>query len=183
MRIKKSVFEIAPEGNFPAVITTVADLGLQELKWQGEVTQAYRVGITFELVGRTTVDGRPFAVFLAVNCSLHEKSRLAPIVSAVLGAIPDDLDPRELLGKSALVQVTHRDGQDGKVWSNIGSVTSIPDGMAVPTTATPLFHFDLDSPDPAVYQRLPALFRKLIENRVKPEPPGSEEAPDDDVPW
>jgi hypothetical protein len=181
--IKRQIFEVPPEGNFPAVITTVADLGLQESNWQGEINRAYKIGLAFELVGKTTTDGRPFAVFDRVNCSLHEKSRLAPIVSAALGTVPNELDPRDLLGHPVLVRVVHKDGQDGKVWANIGSVTPIPDGMAIPTTDTPLLYFDLAEPDDAVYQKLPALFRKLIENRVNAEVPVTEETPAVDVPW
>ena len=56
-------------------------------------------------------------------------------------------------------------------------------GMDIPSTDTPLLHFDLESPDQAVYQKLPALYRKLIEGRVNAEAPVSEETPAEDVSW
>lgn len=177
---KKADFELAPAGTFAARITTVADLGTQKSDWQGEVREAHKLGITFELSSRRGKDGQRLAVFDRVTASLHELSRLYQIAQAVLGAEPGEgLDPATLLGKAVLVTLVHR-AAGTRTFANVQAVTAIPEGMTVPTTDTPLLFFDLDAPDPAVFAKLPALFRGLIEGRVRtPAAPHAEDLDDD----
>jgi hypothetical protein len=116
--------------------------------------------------------------------SLHEKAKLHDIVRAALGKVPDELDLQQLLGRPVLVEVIHRKDSQGRTWANIGSVTRPPQGLEVAPTKTELLFFDLDNPDPAVFQKLPALFRKKIEGRIRPlEPEGmGPEDLDEDIP-
>ena len=51
-----SQFETAPEGNFPAVITVVADLGIQKSTWDGVERYQRRIGISYELQLNTNGD-------------------------------------------------------------------------------------------------------------------------------
>jgi hypothetical protein len=182
MRITKSKsnFELAPAGNHLALITTVADLGFQKTSWNGETKYFYKLGITYELAGKKTSEGKPFAVFDTVKVSLHEKSRLCNIVQAALGVTLEELDPKDLLGKPFLVQVVHRTDGQGRTWANIGAVTPLPDGMKAPETGTPLLYFDLEQPDAEVFQKLPALFKKRIEQRVQEEKKPEPRQPDSD---
>ena len=166
-KIQKTTFETAPEGNHPARITTVADLGDQRSSYQGKERIGAKLGLTFELATEKTTDGKPFAVFDTVSLSLSEKARLYEIAKAALGKTPEDLDPADLAGKPVMVSVIHRSGQDGKVWANVDRVTPVPKGFKVPATKTPFLTFDLESPDAEVFQKLPALFRKRIEERLK----------------
>lgn len=186
MKIQKnSDFELAPAGTFAARITTVADLGVQRTEWQGEAREGHKLGVTFELSSRRGKDGQRLAVFDRVTASLHELSRLYQIAQAALGAEPGEgLDPQELLGKPVLVSLVHR-AAGTRTFANVQGVTAIPEGMTVPGTDTPLLYFDLDAPDPAVFAKLPALFRKLIEGRVRPSRgftgPQEDADPDDDI--
>lgn len=180
---KKGDFELAPAGTFAARITTVADLGVQRSDWQGEAREAHKLGLTFELSTKRGASGQRLAVFDRVTASLHELSRLYQIAQAALGVEPGEgLDPAYLLGKPVLVTLVHR-AAGTRTFANVAGVTAIPEGMAVPATDTPLLYFDLDAPDPAVFAKLPALFRKLIEGRVRTpaEPANSPEDPDDDI--
>jgi hypothetical protein len=182
-KVYKTTFETAPEGAYPAWITTVADLGVQRSSYQGKERVSEKLGITFELATEKAKDGRAFAVFDTVTFSFNEKSRLYEIAKAALGKAPEDLDPAELVGKPVLVTVIHRSGPDGKVWANVERVTPVPKGLKVPPTKTPLLTFDLERPDPEVFQKLPALFRKRIEDRVKTEKAEPEDSALEDVPY
>lgn len=187
MKITKSDFELAPAGTHAARITTLADLGTQRSEWQGAEREAHKLGVTFELAHKRGKNGQRLAVFDRVTLSLHEQSRLYQITQAALGGEPgEELDPAALLGKPVLVTLVHR-AAGTRTFANVQSVTAIPEGMEVPATETPLLLFDLDTPDPAVFAKLPALFKKLIEGRVRPRAedpaPGGAEDPDEDIPF
>lgn len=184
MKIQKNGdFELAPQGTFEARIITVADLGVQRSEWQGQGREAPKLGLTFELCTKRGASGQRLAVFDRVTASLHELSRLYQIAQAALGAAPEDgLDPQTLLGKPVLVTLVHRTSGT-RTFANVAGVTAIPKEQETPGTDNPLLYFDLDNPDPAVFARLPALFKKLIEGRVRPpaEPKTSSDDPDDDI--
>ena len=177
-KVKKKEFELAPEGTHPAIITAIADLGEQLSNWEGKERHVYKWGVGFELSGPETTAGTPFSIATTVTDSLHSKSRLYPIVKAARGTVADELDMEDLVGKKVLVTVEH-DEKDEKTWANVEQVTGLPTGMDVADTETPLLYFDLDTPDAGIYEKLPALFKKRIEERVQQAAvPGF----DDDVP-
>jgi hypothetical protein len=167
-KVYKRSFELAPEGTYPAIIIGVADLGIQESKWEGQPRRQLKWGLNFELSGPATSDGKPFSVATTVTDSLHPKSRLYPVVKAALGAVDDALDMESLLGKTVLVTIEH-EARDDRTYANVVNVSGLPAGMEVEATDTPLLYFDLDSPDSKVYEQLPALFKKRIEARVQQE--------------
>jgi hypothetical protein len=168
-KLLKTSFETAPAGNHVARITAVADLGMQRTTFGGTERTGGKLGITFELAHEKSKDGKPFAVFDIVSLSLNEKSRLFEIAQAALARAADALDPAELLGKTVMVSVVHRAGPDNRLWANVDQVTPVPRGLAVPPTKSPLLLFDLEQPDPAANQKLPALFRKKMEGRIRDE--------------
>jgi len=165
-KIYRKSFELAPEGTHPAIITSIADLGIQVSNWEGQERQQYKWGVGFELSGPTTSDGKPFSIATTVSDSLHPKSRLSPIVKAAIGSVGSDLDMEDLLGKTVLITVEHVE-RDEKTWANVTTVSGLPSGMPVADTDTPKLYFDLDEPDSEVYEKLPVLFRKRIEARLQ----------------
>ena len=164
-RIYKKAFELAPEVTHPAIITSVADLGIQVSSWNGTEKHVSKWGIGFELSGPMTTDRKPFSIATMVTDSLHIKSRLHAIAKAALGTVGDDLDMEELLGKVVLINIVHDESEKGR-WANVDTVTGLPSGISVESSSTPLLYFDLEVPDAAIYEQLPALFRKRIEARV-----------------
>jgi hypothetical protein len=167
-KLTKKEFERAPEGTHPAIITSVADLGIQISNWNGTEKHVSKWGIGFELSGPKTTDGKLFSIATTVSDSLHAKSRLHAIAKAAAGTVGNDLDMEDLLGKKVLITIVHDENDKGK-WANVDTVTGLPSGITIESTDTPLSYFDLDTPDPKVYEQLPALFKKRIEARVQPE--------------
>jgi len=178
-------FEPAPAGTFSAIITVLADLGLQTSNFAGESSVKPQIGIAFELADETGNDGQKLAVQSTYTSSLHEKAKLTQVIRAALGTVPDELDLADLLGKAVSVTIIHRESADGRTWSNVESVGGLPaKAKQGVVTDSPLLFFDLDDPDPGVYQRLGALFKKKITNRVRvEESPGGPDEYDDDLPW
>ena len=181
MKAKKKIFENAPEGTFPATITVAADLGVQKVEFEGKTKWVHEVGLSFELSGKATKEGRPFAVLDHLRLSVHEKARLYQVAQAALGKVPEELDPKELLGRMVLITVAHRKS-NGRTYANVVKVTGLTEGMKVTPTKTPLLYFDLEAPDPKVYEQLPAFFKTLIEKRLQPPTARLVEELEEDVP-
>ena len=80
-------FENAPKGTHTAIITTVADLGLQSSKYDPEGKE--QIGIVYELTDETRSDGSRMAVWETYNAVINEKSKLFGVVAAALGEVPD----------------------------------------------------------------------------------------------
>jgi hypothetical protein len=187
-KIKRSTstFEQPQPGTYTAVITTVADLGMQSRSVGGETSIKHQLGVTYELTAQTDSNGKALTVSETYVESLHEAAKLTPVVEAALGAVPDEFDPLELLGKVLSVTVDHRTDNHSRTWANVKSVGALPSAAKKGVKASsPLTSFDLDAPDAAVYGKLPPLFRHKIERRVRPESKATAapDASDANLPW
>ena len=176
-------FENAPEGTHSAIIITVADLGLQSSKFDPDGKE--QIGIVYELTAETRSDGSRMTAHETYTAILNEKAKLFGVIAAALGKVPKELDTADVLGKVVTVTIVHRQDAQGRTWANVESVGGLPAAAKKDvTTDTPLQVFDLDDPDPAVYQKLPRLFKKKIEERIRREAgdEGPAEKPEK-LPW
>jgi hypothetical protein len=183
LRRNDITFENPPEGTYTAIITTVADLGLQSSKFDPSGKQ--QIGIEYELTDEVGSDSRKLTVVDTYTATIHEKAKLSPVIMSAFGKVPDEFDPRDLLGQIVSVTVIHREDSQGRTWANVESVGGLPDkAKKGVTTDTPLVVFDLDKPDAAVYQQLPRLFRSKIENRIRPKEGDDRPKPEPvNLPW
>ena len=129
-RKKKGDYSSAPEGLHPAVCVDVIDLGLVQTEW-GE---KYRVELRWELdqVDPESEKGRPYMVTAKFTNSLHEKSRLRPMLEAwrgrkFTGDELDGFDLEKLLGVNCQVQVIHNITDKG-TYANVQAVVPAPRG-------------------------------------------------------
>lgn len=128
---KKSEFSPAPEGLHGAVCCDVVDLGIQKSQW-GE---AHKVEIRWQLeeTDPKTDPPRPYMVVQRFTLSLHEKSRLRPMLEAWRGRkfTSDELDGfdlEKLVGANCQVQVIHNVQDEGEVYANIQAVVPAAKG-------------------------------------------------------
>ena len=170
-------FILAPEGAHMATLTVLAYLGKHQSTWQGQSRILERVGLSWELAERDGDEGRALAVTEVLNASLHEKSKLFARVLALTGGRepPEGFDLEKLLGHGAVVTVVH-EVRDGRTWANVANVGGLPRGMHLPPPSVAPIYWDIEDPDPAVYNQLPARFRKLAETALgaagpQPSPP------------
>jgi hypothetical protein len=161
-------FENPSEGTHTAIITAVADLGLQRSRF--DPPQREQIGIVYELTDETRSDGSKMSVHETYTAVLHEKSRLFGVIAAALGKVSKQVNITDVLGKVVAATIVHRQDSQGRTWANVESVGGLPEAAKKGvSTDTPLEVFDLDQPDAGVYQRLPRLFKRKIEERVRRE--------------
>lgn len=124
-------YEKHPSGSFGARCYQVIDLGTHyNEKW---MKSSHLVRITFE-TSKKMKDGRPFSIQLRVTLSMHEKAALRKYLESWRGRAftrdeADTFDLEKLLGKCALLTITH--SEDGE-FANITGISSLPEGMSEP---------------------------------------------------
>ena len=159
-------FEIAPEGPTVARCYRVIDLGTQVTTWQGETKQTPQLALFFELPNELTTEGKPKIITSIYTCSLGEKSKLRPVVSALVGKnLPDwfeEFDLKEILGRVAIVDVIHKPRKDGGVSAYISSVGKLLKGTAVPEPHNEAVFFDLGRFDLDIFNKLPKYYQEKI---------------------
>lgn len=119
-------FQPAPAGTHRAVCVDVVDLGQVETQYGTKPM----LRLVWEIEERMD-DGRPFIVSKRYTQSLNEKATLRHDLESWRGKplTGDELagfDTEKLIGAPALVNVMHRNGEAGKVWSNVTGIMPIP---------------------------------------------------------
>lgn len=127
-RKKKGDYSTAPEGLHHAVCVDVIDQGLVKTEW-GE---KYRVQIRWQLDQNDPQSDppRPYLVMATYTNSLHEKSRLRPMLEAWRGRKftaeeLDGFDLEKLLGVNCQIQIIHNI-TDGGTYANVQAVVPPP---------------------------------------------------------
>ena len=105
----KSEFSTAPEGLHPAVCCDVVDLGTVKV---GDYEPRHMVQIRWMLEDTDPKTSRPYIVMQRYTLSLHEKSKLRPMLEAWRGKkfTAEELegfDLEKLIGVNCQVQVVH----------------------------------------------------------------------------
>jgi hypothetical protein len=122
----KLEYSVAPEGLHAAVCCDVVDKGVIKGQW-GE---AHKVEIRWQLeeIDPTTNPPRPYMVVAWYTLSLHEKSRLRPMLAAWRGRkfTPEELaggfDLEKLIGTNCQVQIVHNIREDGGTFASVQAV-------------------------------------------------------------
>jgi len=120
--------ELCPEGTHAAVCTGVIDYGTQIVEFNGSEKKQKKISIEFEPQGVEKEAGGRFLIAARLTNSSDDRSTLAKILKAWGFKNPADVDLETLVGKPAMITVTHSD--DGQ-YANIGTVSAPPKGMKV----------------------------------------------------
>jgi hypothetical protein len=149
-----------PAGPHPARLTVIADLGLREGQW-GE---KFELGLGVEIYFREAETWSALLVPDVVTYSINENSLLHQYVMAILGECPDELDPTTLLCRGLLVTIKNRPAKQGGFFPGIDKVIALPASATLPAIQASCVVFDRDAPDQQVFEGLPRLFKKIIED-------------------
>jgi hypothetical protein len=125
---KNRVYELHPEGIYPAVCVDVIDLGLQRREFQGETKMVPRLRVVFETEAIGT-DGRRLSVSKSFTASVHQKSRLAEFLGRWRGrpVMPgESIDLDKLIGACCTLVISHAALRNGDRYASI-------DGVSKPT--------------------------------------------------
>lgn len=192
-------FKRAPAGSHIAVCNMVADCGLQPGS-QMYPSPKRKVYIRFEIPAERVqyekngeqVEG-PLTIGSFYTASMNEKATLRKHLEGWRGRKFTDeqaaqFDVSAILGKAAMLTVVESE-HDGKTYSNIAGIGSMPKGMPSPEAENPLLYYDESSSD-TEYQGLPQWLREKIDAQIKPSKPdasetraGSDDFRDDEIPF
>lgn len=133
-KVKSNIPPIEPK-TYQAVCYGIVDLGTHySEKYKKESSQ---VAILWELPKcRVTTEHDSYSRVIngIYTFSYAPKSNLRKILDSWRGKVmtkeeENTFDLFTMLGKSCLLQVVNKEGSDGKIYSNIGNITSLMDGM------------------------------------------------------
>jgi hypothetical protein len=126
-RKKESDYTTAPEGLWPAVCVDVFDLGLVETPFG----QQAKIEITWQLEEKDPKTDRRFLVSQRYTPSLHEKSRLRPLLESWRGRKftkdeEREFDIEKLLGANCQLQIVHNIKDEGRTYANVQACVPYP---------------------------------------------------------
>ena len=133
-KVKSNIPPIEPK-TYQAVCYGIVDLGTHySEKYKKESSQ---IAILWELPRcRVTTEHDSYSRVIngIYTFSYAPKSNLRKILDSWRGKVmtkeeENTFDLFTMLGKSCLLQVVNKEGSDGKIYSNIGNITSLMDGM------------------------------------------------------
>ena len=168
-----SNYEPMPSGNHLARLYQIIYIGTIPVEWQGATKFQYKVRIGFEFPNETKVFNeekgeQPYVLSNEYTLSMSPKGKLRPMIESWLGKkLTDseaaDFDLDELLGKEAMVNVVHKEGNDGNTYANIATVGPLMKGSECPAPVNPpiIFGYGKDW-DQRFFESLPDFIKTKI---------------------
>ena len=181
----------APTGNHVSRCYQVVDLGQQKTTFQGTEKIQRQLLLGFELCDELMEDGRPFAVSNTYSFSLGPKANLRRVLEGWRGRPFSEqelsgFDVSVLAGKPCMVQIAHRQANNGKTYVNIQSIGTLPKGLQAPEPQNQVVVYSPYAHDAQAYDKLPDWVKRRLSDRVKEEMPderGRSPELDDDIPF
>jgi hypothetical protein len=145
-------YEKAPEGNHPAVLVGLIDLGTHEDEYQGTISSNRKVFLVWELVAEPLgkEGSSNHTIGRDYNVSFGPKAGLRLLIEKWRGkALGDgeEFDLTKLLGQKCLVQIVHKTSAKGSVYAKVEGVSGLPKGMAIPPAKVKPVAWGLDDDD------------------------------------
>jgi hypothetical protein len=145
----KTQRELVPEGNHPARIYELIEIGTVEGSWMGQPKMNHNVRVSFEFPTKKFVfneekGAQPFVLSREMSLSLGEKANLRKIVEAVEGRKLTDAeavnyDVLTIVGKPLLVTVSHTEpNQEGIQYANATTFSAVIEGLTVAPLYNPI---------------------------------------------
>ena len=204
-------FTPVPQGMHLARCYRVVDLGTQESTYLGTVKHLPKVMLQFEVHGEdddgnpiVTAKGEPMSISKNFTLSLAEMATLRKDLQTWRGRefTPEELRGFELknvLGAWAMISVIKAMGNNGKEYTNIAAIMSVP--PAIRKTGIPQGHndlklFSIDEPDMELFNSFSNGLREKIQKSPEWQARSGSSAPvtakaassdsddmDDDIPF
>ena len=170
-------FTPVPPGMYLARCYRIVDLGTQKSEYLGQVKNLQKVMLQFEVHGEDdegkpllTAKGEPMSISKNFTLSLAEKATLRKDLQTWRGKefTADELKGFQLdnvLGAWAMIAITKAMGNNGKEYTNIANINSVPKAMkaSLPQGHNKCAAFYLDSPDMEMFETFSDNLRAKIE--------------------
>ena len=176
-----NTFFNVPSGMHLARCYRVVDLGTQRSEYLGQIKHLPKVMLQFEVFGESddgvpliTPKGEPLSVTKNFTLSLSEKATLRKDLQTWRGRefTADELrgfELKNILGAWAMLSIVKAVGNNGKDYSNIQAILSVPPQIkkaGLPQGHNPLVIFSIDEPDMAVFET----FRDGLKEKIMGSP-------------
>lgn len=168
--------QLVSEGLVNAKCYGVIDLGSSEFEYQGEKKTVRKIQLSFETQEMWTFGDRwelPLTVHTTKTFSLHEKSKLYPLVKDwALEKAQENMF--NLVGMPAQLMISHATSKAGKVYADILKIKASKVDFDL---VNPTVMFSLDSFNQEEFDKLPDWLKKQIveTNEYKTIEKGKEE--------
>lgn len=163
-------------GGYPARLVQIIDYGLQPQRpFQGQdKPPALEIGLTYELCDEFMVDEKGNIVedkprWISETIPLHnlqaDKAKSTQRYYALDPTEQFEGDFTKLLGLPCIVNVVNNKSNNGKVYDNVASLSTVraKDAVKLPELVNDPVVFSLDEPDMEVFQKLP----EWIQDKLK----------------
>jgi len=198
----ESTFVPVPQGMHLARCYRIIDMGTQKSEYQGQVKHLSKVMLQFEIHGNdddnkpiVTQKGEPMSISKNFTLSLAEKATLRKDLQTWRGRefTEDELRGFELknvLGAWAMISVIKALGNNGKEYTNIAAIMSVPSAIkkaGIPEGHNDLTLFSIDEPDMALFDSFSNGLKEKIgkspewQSRGKSSAPKAPAGPFDDM--
>lgn len=177
----ESSFTPVPPGMHLARCYRVVDLGTQKSEYQGQTKYLAKVMVQFEVHGEDefgtpllTSRGEPMSISKNYTLSLAEKATMRKDFQTWRGRdfTPEELRGFELknvLGVWAMINVSKALGNNGKEYTNIMGVNSVPVSIkkaGMPNGVNPAAIFVISNPDMSLFET----FGSNLQDKIKSSP-------------
>ena len=165
-------------GSHRAVLYSLVDLGTQKSNWDDKEKWQAKVRLTFELPdltdefevvenGKTTKVEKPLVVSTEKTRSLGQKSSLRQLLESWRGQAFTSAELKEfslknLLGKSALINVIHKTSNQGRTYAAITGVSKLPKGMKPAKPFNEPVYYEIEEGEKGAFSHLPEWLQEKI---------------------
>ena len=159
---------ILEEGSYAAVCYMLVDIGVQKNERYGNSSRKVIIGweIADEYV---EVDGeqKPRVFSARYTASLNEKAILRRDLSAWRGREFTEEELSEfnlcnIIGAPCLIQIIHKEGNNGRMYANLASIMKLPKGMSTPKMTLDPVIYDIDESDIHDVDKLPEWIANVV---------------------
>lgn len=172
-------FTPVPSGMHLARCYRIIDLGTQRTVWQGQEKHQRKIMVQFEIHSEDdqgnpllTDKGDPLSISKNYTLSLNENATLSKDLESWRGSAftADErkgFDLNNLLGVWAMINVTKATGNDGKEYTNISTINSVPSNIkkaGLPQGHNDAKLFSIDKPDMQLFESFGKYTKEKIQN-------------------
>ena len=171
-------FTPVPSGMHLARCYRIVDLGTQRTVWQGQEKHQRKIMVQFEIHSEDdqgnpllTDKGDPLSISKNYTLSLNENATLSKDLESWRGSAftADErkgFDLNNLLGVWAMINVTKATGNDGKEYTNISTINSVPSNIkkaGLPQGINETKLFSIQNPDMQMFESFGAKLKEKIQ--------------------
>ena len=164
-----------PNGPYAAVCYGIAIVGTLEREFNGKKNKGLYIRLFFDIPGEhyeyENKDGETVSnthvVTHQITFTNSPKGNLLKLLNPWSNGVIDkekikNFDVATMLGKTGMITITTKESKNGKSYTNLTGITTIPKGMKVEKSVREKFIFDINEWDEEKFKMLPRWVMKIV---------------------